>query len=230
MATFSELQDIVASRITGSGINYNVNNHLVNLKRAINWSQQEFCAVQWQLLLKDMSFNTVAATEQYALFDTVGGVYDFSKESEVWYWPTEAGSRVKLTRCAVSDIETIGAAQAASIPQFFSIGGYIRETSTWNDDVRSIYIGMPTSDAAYAIKVYYYRNLPDLVNDVDESLISKAYNDNPIIEGAVWKFAQYMNIEIPPDLFYREMRVAQELLPYSGPTYPERLVAPGRTE
>ena len=227
MSTFVNLKAMVAARVTGSGINYNVSNNESNIELAINWAQQEFCVVQWQLLHKYLGFDTVSSTIQYSLYDTDGSVYDFNTDAEVWYWSATASAREKLVKCTESDINTIGAAQTAATPQFYAMGGYINDSGA-SIDVRSIHIGMPTADAAYPIRVYYYRTLPDLSADADESLISLAYNDNPIIEGAVWKFAQLMSIESSPELFYREMKIAQGILPYSGPSYPENLQSPGR--
>ncbi|GAG44275.1 unnamed protein product, partial [marine sediment metagenome] len=217
------------SRVTGSGINVNTNNYLSTIKMGINWAQNEFCMVQFQLLLKSMEWDTVANWTQYGLFDQNLGEQDFGKEDKIYYYPA-SGDKVELTRCTVSDIETIGATMTPGIPQFYAIGGYIYQTAgDWNDDVRSVYLGMPTPDAKYPMKVYYYRTLPELVDNSDVSLISKAYNDDPIIEGAVWKFAQALNRDLSPELFYRSMKTAQDILPYSGPPYPEKLTTPKPT-
>jgi hypothetical protein len=228
MATFSELQEIVASRVTGAGINVNTNNYLSTIKMGINWAQKEFCMVQFQLLLKSMDWNTRVGGVKYGLFDANLGEQDFGKEDRIYYYPA-SGAKVQLTRCAVSDIETIGSTMDGGVPQFYAIGGYFNQTDGWNGDVRAVYLGMPTPDAKYPMKVYYYRTLPEMVNNTDESLISKAYRDDPIIEGAVWKFAQALNRDLSPELFYRSMKVAQDILPYSGPPYPEKLVSPKPT-
>jgi hypothetical protein len=170
----------------------------------------------------------VTGEVQYGLFDRNLGLNDFGKEDKI-YLEDADDKKIELVRCSMSDILTTGAEMTPGMPQFYAIGGYVRYPEPWNDDVRSVYIGMPTADAVYFMYFHYYQTLQDMVDNTDVSIISKAYRDDPIIEGAVWKFAQALNRDLSPELFYRSMKVAQDILPYSGPPYPEKLTSPKPT-
>ncbi len=221
MSAFSEIQDKVKRRVTGAGLNTNTQQYDDAIKAAINWAQREFCVVKWRFLQKTLSFHTTAARILYDLYDTALDYYDFGEMFEAIV--IDGTDRTDLIRAQIEDIEGLGEAMTAGVPGFYAISGAISEVGTGTIGAPAIYIGMPTAGGAYLVRLRHYRRLPDLAGNADVSLICSAYNDDPLVEGAVYRFALDMSHPADPSLFYRAMAVAQSVLPYDGAPYPEKL-------
>jgi hypothetical protein len=140
---------------------------------------------------------------------TTAGTSDATTEPT---WPTTVGLTVSdgigalIWTCVSSD-------NNKGCPCYYCESDY-NSTSL----ARNIYIGNPHSDKSYRAALSYFQKLTDLSGDTDESLISKVYEDTPLISGALYKFAKDMDeTQLAQDFFIEfkaDMADMKRVLPY----------------
>ena len=222
-STLEQIFDKVRRRVTGAGLNINVNQYALAIYTAINWAQEEFCTVRWRFLQKKKEITTQSGVNVYDLFDNAGpGFYDFGTLRDVWINDGD-GNKIELVRAQVQDIEILGAAMDNGLPNYFALSGVTTDAG-WSTVVPAIWLGIPTPDDEYTVTVYYYRRLPELSGASTVSDVCAVYRDDPLVEGAVFRFMLDVAPQAAnPESFYRAMIAAQKVLPYDGPMYPQKL-------
>ena len=230
MSEFSVQQEMVKLRVVGLGIDVDsidVSKYDEAIKRALNWAGRKFCiAVKWQFLIKPITIKTASGRTAYDFYGDNTGEYDFGELKSLMIYNATTGHWVPLVKCQESDIEAWDddTAVLKGLPEYYAISGLVG-AGQGVVDTAGVHIGGPTADGAYDVKARYYRKIPDMVGDADESLVTKVYGDAPLIEGAVYRFALDMSfVGASQDKFDRSIVEAQTVLPFDGPAYPTSLM------
>jgi len=212
MSTFSELQTILVNRTGADGSNYTD-----RIKSAINWAIREICGVKfWFMHETGTSQKTINGSTIYPLEIDCFHTWKF--------WLTHAGVKDELIVSSVEDI--LHDAQSSNgVPKYYAVAGMTTTIVGGSTYTKAVYVGNPTPNGAYILDYGYFKLLPDLSDDDDESMISIAYRDDPIIEGAIYKYwldlEQAEKAKTSLDKFVWSMRIMEVVMPYMGAGYTE---------
>ena len=117
-------------------------------------------------------------------------------------WPGTIGATVAdrdITWTCLHDTTGKG------IPACYAISGTELLEATYR---QVLWIGRPTADDGnYPAVLHYFQKLPVMDSDDDQSLISRVYEDTPIISGACYKLAKDMEEEELAATYFQEFKI-----------------------
>lgn len=217
MSAFSVLRTILDERVgpDGTGTEYEGRRD-----RAINWAIKEICTVRFNFLLTnptpDPYIELAANVTSYNLASDFHMPYKFY---------IEAATRYELIPGTYDDIVLIDSLVDLGDPKYFAIAG------TDSDGYLQVQFGDPTPSQQRQVYYSYYRLLPELSNATDESAISIVYRDDPIIEGALYKywldFEKQDKSQAALQRFVWAMTMMESVMEFEGDSYSEKLKSLG---
>ena len=178
--------------------------------RAINWAIAEICMVKFGILFVEGSdISVTSGVKQYDLPSDFNYAFKFYIDGIELIEGTEED--------LIFGLDT-------GQPNYYCVSGS-------NGAVRTVMIGAPTADSSYTVDFGYYKTLPSLTSDTDESAISTLYRDDPIISAAVGKFYTYIekfqeSMSVSQQFQY-DMKRMEAVIPYVGKSYSEILQEKG---
>ena len=198
MSDLSALKTAITTITGKSGTDYST-----LMTDGVNWAIGQINTVKWRIAWAKttLSINVATGAGPYSL---TGGIQH-------------------LDRFYINDVELIEAipddilrnSVTAGTPTYFATAG--------NSNTQlQLYVGLPTTNDTITVDYSYYKRFTELSVGTDESDISKAYKDDPIIAGAAYYVLYAIDdprVQIRQAEFSREMANMEESLDFDGERY-----------